>query len=676
MRSNKIKKIIAIGIITSELILPLLVLAQAVPNCSSNDGDTCAGGYLVGIPANVAAEGELKSEYGLYKTSCVVPLETFEQANKAAQLGFSGLSMIGGSGALLAQFQLEIEAYDLFLKCALAHQVTLTGLPAGNVFLSNIKQSLLHDINSAIQTYTDKKAQSQAKSNNAKQGFWKTLVFNILIKTSKAVADALVTKLVNNYKIRDYKQYADSLATLAYDNQFIRDNFPSAQGQLMARAILENPLVRNQVQPGIFVAADAALGFDPKGLNPNDPFFYSKMASVGSSQANPYYQHSIYVGGVDQARANSLAYAQGNISQSQGLKAPVNCAGTLAQQKAIDGQTKAASDELANRKALLTSLQQAQSLNQNLSVADKTKLESDLALAQRDYQAALTSWNNLPYAVTGKGSVSQSAVGGGNNIEGTAAITICEAIVSPAVLVNKGIDKAFDAIGLHMAQYNDNNLPGFMTLIGDVASQIGSSLIFGGSGGAKGALLVNEGRLVSGAVQVANEAVYAKTSENLAKGIVFGPPTPSSSGSADSYTLTWEVIPDQIKTANFVTISGDGVSSTKVDPVTKVTTPNRLPLSSSYAITTKIGGTYVITVFDINGKALTSGTTTLTPTFNPGSSNPNLVCGGSYSSVAACVAENGTDYCNTICSSVQGAFTNTPSLQIRGSSVIVEPRGH
>lgn len=591
LRHRLIKIIAGFLIIGQFLFLPVLALAQvgALNPVPTNDSGSVA--------SNAIYEGPVATPKAAYE-SCLKAVNASDATDTGAQLGFSGLALIGGDKVLLVTLGKKISAYQIFITCATIQRIIISGIPAPNVFSANKKQDLMNQISQAIVGYKTKLEQAQARYNNAKQGFWKTLVVTILIKTSKAVATALVTKITQNHTIRDFKQYADSLATLTYDNQFIRDNFPKAQGQLMARAVLENPLFRTQIPPGIFVAADEALGFDPKALSPNDPFFYAKMASVGSASANPYYQHSVIVGGVDQAHANALAYANGNIMQSQGFKAPVTCAGTLAQQQSIDARTKAASDKLDDRTALLNNLKQAKALGQPVK-------DADLKQAQADYDAAFAGWKGLPASVTADSKTS----------EGGAAIKICEAIVSPSALVSKGLDQAFNAIGFKMAQYNDNNLPGFMSLIGDVASQIGSSLIFGGGAGAKGAALINEGRLVNGAVEVANEAVYAKTSANLANGIVFGPPEPNPSVT-NGYTLNWDIITDEISTASFVTIYGDGISATVTDPKTHATIPNKLPLSGNFAITTATGGDYILTVFDQNGRALTSGTTTITPSNN------------------------------------------------------------
>ena len=111
------------------------------------------------------------------------------------------------------------------------------------------------------------------------------------------------------------------------------------------------------------MAANAALGYNPNAMNPASPNFYGQMAAMGSPSANPYYLQTAYVGGVDQSRASSMATAQQQISQGSGYKAPVNCAGTLVQQKQIDAQAMALQNQMANRQALLTNLQQAQAAN-------------------------------------------------------------------------------------------------------------------------------------------------------------------------------------------------------------------------------------------------------------------------------------------------------------------------
>jgi len=569
MRNKKIKIYIVIILLAGELIVfPLSASAQLADfNPVPTSNSALGSGGIVGSAANSVANSGLTG-IELANKGCALSESNYETADNAAQLNFSGMSIIGGGAVLLSQLMTKITMYKGFITCREVVLESLGKIPAPNVYTSNLKQRMEEQQVAAIAVWRAKLENAQARYNNAKQGFWKTLVFNILIKTSKSVANSLVQKLVSNYKVRNVMQYTDSVATLMYDNQFIRKNFPGSEGQFMARAILENPLVRNDVPSYAFIAADTALGFDPKYLDTNDPDFYVKMSHVGSTVANPYYQHTTNIGGVDQARAQSLQYAQAQVTQGNGLKTPVTCAGSMAQQQSVDQQYKAASARFDDRYALLKNLQQAKGLGQNVS-------DSDLQKAQIDFDAARNAMKVLPQTVS------------------SPANTICEAIVSPASLIDKGINQAFDALGVNMKQYNDNNLPGFMSLIGDVASQIGSSAIFGGLDGAKGAALINEQRVANAVVQAGTEALYSNASENLGKGIVFSAQK-NTTNYDNGYVLSWDVITVQEKLTNasFVTISGDGISAVKTDPTTQRTVPNKLPLSSNIEIRTNRGGGY------------------------------------------------------------------------------------
>ncbi len=640
MQANKFQKIVITFLIFSQLAFwPAFALAFV----------NTAAGSLNPVPINdtgsIAANSLFDGAFTTIKTSytaCTADIKGFEATDNAASLGFSFSAIIGGGGALAAQLQLEVTAYNSYLNTPLlplcpgmlALMATLDKLTAPNTYTSTLKQQLVTQMRSDIQTYNDKLKTAQARYNVASQSVWKALMITVLINTTKSVADQLVNKLVNNYKIANIKAYTDSLATLAYDNQFIRDNFPGSQDQLMARAILTNPILRSQIQPGIYTEINQNLGFQPMTLSTSDPNYYAKMAAVGATSNNPYYVQTAFVVGVDASHANSVAHAQLQISQGNGYKAPVNCAGSLSQQKQIDTQTKAASDQLANRQALLTNLQQAQALGQNVPVAD-------LARAQADYNSALAAWNNVPYTVSGQNSVSNAAVGGGNNTEGTMAIVMCEAVASPAVLVNQGIDAMFKAVGANISQYNSNNLPGFLSAIGGIATQIGSSMILGGITG--NSSTVNEKMAIGQAISATTGATV-QTISNAAiasaegSGVLFN----STQGAGSSATLSWQIFTMKLPTASYVII----VSST--NPVG----PNpRQPLTGSMTVSPTSYTNYVLTVYDATGKSLGTATTYISPAATQQSynSNPNAPA-------------------------VAGAFTMAAPLDIRGPAVALHPR--
>lgn len=600
------------------------------------------------VVGNTAFDIALKAILTLNPESlavCDTTLQGFEKTDTVTQVGFSFSAIIGGGNLLAAQYAKEITAYTAYLACLEGDPTlgftpgvlpALQALTSPNIYTASVKEQYITKVNASIEAYTAKLNSAIAKYNVASQNIWKAFLITVLLQTTKVVADQLVNKLVNNFKIANIKAYTDSVATLMYDNQFIRDNFPDNQGQLMARAILTNPAFRFQVPPGIYVQADTALGYAT--LNPDDPYFYSDLAKAGFAATNPYYLHTTYVGGVDQSHGSALASAKTFISQGTGYKAPVNCAGSLAQQQQIDTATKAASDQLANRAALLQSLQNARSTMTNFTTAQIQQMDSDIAKAQADYNTALAAWNNLPFTVTGNNSVSNSAVGGGNNTEGTAAIVMCEAINSPAVLVNQGIDAMFKS--LNLGQYTPNNLPGFLKAMAGIATQIGSSMVMGGITGH--AVNINENMAAGAAVSVTQAATIQtlnnNTESNMAKGIDLE--AYPNSGVTNGYTLTWTVMTTQIGTASYAAITGPGV----------VGTTTRLPLSGSMQVVSPTGGNYTLTVFDSSGKPLITAVATATPQQTAYNNNANSP-------------------------TVAGAFTNQPVILPRGLVPVFAPRG-
>jgi hypothetical protein len=633
MRINKVKQIIVLTLVAGQILVwPFSALAFApVPQASVVAPLTAipvsAGGTIAGNNAfNVGIAGV----QSLYET-CNTILQVFEQGDQATQIGLSFASVLGGGGKLAAAYEAEVNAYAAYTNCLDGTDGIegvlddLDAVPSPDTYTSGIKAQMRAQIVAKYNTYVLKYNSSLAKYNVASESVWKALLITILISTTKSVADSLVNHLVSNYKITNLKQYVDSVATLMYDNQFIRDNFPDNQGQMMARAILQNPQLRTQIQPGIYQAANTF--FNPTTINPNDPNYYAKMAGAAAPQANPYFMQATYVSSIDQSHANAVATAQRQIAQGSGYKAPVNCAGSLAQQQQIDVQTKAASDLMGNRLALLNNLQTGGGK------------PADIAKAQADYDAAKNAWNALPYTVTGSNSYNGSSslannLTSGSNTQGTAAIVMCEAINSPAILVNQGIDAVFKS--LNLGQYNPSNLPGSLA---NMATQIGSSLILGGIHGGGKSGVINENLLINSAANIAGNAVFPPTSLNVTNannGIILNTPTPSySNGTVSSYSLTWQTLP-QLSSANYVIISGSGAP------------PGHQSITGGIAVTPpSTGATYTITVYDTKGTPLATATTSIPPQTNSGTNG-------------------GLTLNNTGSPEVAGAFTQKPAFNIRG----------
>jgi hypothetical protein len=615
---DKTKKIIAGVLIFSQLAFwPGVILAQvSVPTSDSRNGNTVGG--IAGEVQNIKEQTQLESGFSAYQ-KCLVLVQKADTAFNSAVPGASTSAVLSptGNGALLTAMGTLDTAYNVFLDvCAYNTLILFTGtivpfvpgLPASNVYLSTMKQQYISQMNSGIATYTKKRTDLEAKIDNANQGFWKTLLISMLLKTSKVIADTLVTKLVNNYKIANMKQYADSAATLMYDNQFIRQNFPNNQDQLMARSILENPAFRSQIQPAIFVAADAALGYNPSAMNPASPNFYGQMAAMGSPNANPYYLQTAYVGSLDQSRSASMATAQQQISQGSGYKAPVNCAGSLVQQKQIDTQAIALQKQMADRQALLTNLQQAQTANPG------SVKSGDLLKATSDYNAAYNAWNSAPDAITGANGSTSTAP----------AIIMCEAISSPAVLVNQGIDALFKAMGGNLTQYNGSNLPAYINLITGIATQIGTSMVLGGVHAGATSAIVNENTAVAATASLAGSIPANNSANNLPNNpVIF---YNSGTDTQNNTTLSWNVVTTKLTTASYATLSGPGVTST-----------THQPLDGSATVSPTTPATYVLTVFDPTGKSLGNSTLAVLPYSQQSLNyNPNApAVAGAYTQKAA-----------------------------------------
>ncbi|MFA5771041.1 MAG: hypothetical protein WC894_06160, partial [Patescibacteria group bacterium] len=83
----------------------------------------------------------------------------------------------------------------------------------------------------------------------------------------------------------------------------------------------------------------------------------------------------------------------------------------------------------------------------------------------------------------------------------------------------------------------------------------------------------------------------------------------------------------------------------------KQTVTNKLPLSGSVVILTTKGGGYILTVFDVTGRAITSVSMDLKVTSTQ-------------------AYDSGTG------PQVAGAYTSKQQINIRGEASVIEPRGH
>jgi hypothetical protein len=605
MANNKIKILISIIIAGQLAAFPFLAAAQlvSVPTADVNNGNLT--GQAAGIAANGVATAALITAANLNQSCAAVEQAFFATQATTQVTGLGGLSLISGGAAMDKQLQVQIAEIDGtplpilaptpsviqgLIPCRQQALGLVNALTPANVYIANQKQTLYNTITASI---ANLKAREQSLKNQdilAQQGFWKTLVYNILIKTTQSVATRLVTQLVSNYKIQDFDKYAGALATQVYDNEYIADNTSgSATDQLILRSMLTNPLAQSTIQSAIYQRSSTNLGFTPSTVNisASNPNFYTQMATIAAPPNDPFVTQAIMADQAQQAHAQALNTANQQIAQSNGLKTPMNCAGTLQQQQQIDSSFKAANDQVQNRQALYNSL-----------ASNPNSKPADIAQAQSDLNAAIKNLQNVP-------NNSMDAAG-------NAAIDICQGIVSPPSLINKGINDALGAFDQSLATYNNNNLPSFITGITTVATQLANNLIFGGNQSNANILSETAGVVGSGAALATNiVASNAQAQQNNGLTVTSQRTDDGSNKSQATYTIQWDAT--GVNGAQGTAITGPGLPAN---------TSGLITTNLSNAMNVTVGATgsynYTITAYGASkANVLASVTITISPALNP-----------------------------------------------------------
>ena len=104
-------------------------------------------------------------------SGCLTAVNTADAADNASQLGFTGISLIGGDSVLMVRLGAKLTAYQIFITCANTVIATVDAIGAPNAYTAQQKQAYITQITSAIQAYKTKLENAQARYNNAKQGF-------------------------------------------------------------------------------------------------------------------------------------------------------------------------------------------------------------------------------------------------------------------------------------------------------------------------------------------------------------------------------------------------------------------------------------------------------------------------------------------------------------------------
>jgi len=597
---------------------------------------------------------------------CIVgkALDILNSAEKIDQWSFGGLKLLTGPIGESAMLKGKIEALDGAKNCVQLQIDEVKKYQVPNLMIGQQKQELLDDLTKQKNTIELRLDELNTQYRIAQRGFWKSIVIATLIKTTKAVSQRIVNGLASKYKINNVMQYADAVASQVYTTQLIRDRAGDNQEQLILRSILTNPGLRLAMNSAIYERAADALEyngqvFSARTMSAEDPDFYLKLAKFGDPETSVPYLKTSFDNRANEMKAVGLASAQNEVLLGSGLKAPRTCQGNVAEQQAIDQRWLQVNDEYANRQKLLADLNESYNrliftgqINL-MSAADVKKLNDDIAKAKADLENASRKLIALPKSY-------QNPV-----------LEICKAIASPAEMVNKGIDKAFSAFSKGLSDYNDNNLPFFLTFISDIGSNIAQNLIFGGD--IKTALITESGNIAQAINLGINAIDAAQSKKNLENGIKFDYNV-SASGPG-RYELSWETLDVKGSEGGYVTISGPGISDVQTN-LTGGPTPNKLQLTGSQIVSAPNGGTYSLRVFNVRNVPLanTAGliipkpeTTSASSASGPAPGSPFV---GNTAAYQQCIADgNEQAYCQSVYGSIRGAFVKRPTESLRGSII-------
>ena len=139
--------------------------------------------------------------------------------------------------------------------------------------------------------------------------------------------DKVITKIESNYAIANFLYYSDALVNGQYADDYLNKYVSDSMDRNIIKQFIPQFSCGSQNNAALqtFFQAKASqyLGFDPSNLNPNDPNYYQKLASVGNFLATPQGWDLYYQDMAAQAESASQQAVDRELS-SNGLKSPRN----------------------------------------------------------------------------------------------------------------------------------------------------------------------------------------------------------------------------------------------------------------------------------------------------------------------------------------------------------------
>ncbi len=180
----------------------------------------------------------------------------------------------------------------------------------------------------------------------------KVAVVNSFSKFILTFLQGIVNKIESNYAISNYLYYTDALVAGQYSDDYLkkyvadgfdRDVIKKFIPQLTCNRSNEN------LRPIFLAKAQDTLGFDPEGLSPQDPSYFTKLAQVGNFLAQPEGWQVTYRDLAAQAASEAEKSADRELT-SLGLKSPRDATQLVIQKSltSLDSTMKASLNNLLN----------------------------------------------------------------------------------------------------------------------------------------------------------------------------------------------------------------------------------------------------------------------------------------------------------------------------------------
>jgi hypothetical protein len=366
--------------------------------------------------------------------------------------------LIGEEEFEAVKIEVEQKVVSKAKACVDPYLIAVKKIPIPNLIVGQEIQRKQEEYAKLSVAYGERIEQLTSRQSTTVKQILRAILLRVLQNVEKDLTTRVVNGLVQKFKISNYLQYADALGGQVYAMDYINKNFTGdPRQQMMVRQLVQSRLTTGS--DGLLVSqafsqqkAEEFLGYDFKNIDTSDPNFYSKFADRGNPVASPLYNQMVAEQQSAQALGAGISNANLEISNGKGFLPPRDCSGSVSGQQEIDRRQV----ELTKQMFF------ARNVYRKMLDSNPQPSQSDLKAAEQEYIKARDALAALPKEVD------------------KPVVEICKAIENPGSAV---ADQINNFLLKHLNQSSDfkaENLPFFVSFIGDVASNFVTNIVTGG----------------------------------------------------------------------------------------------------------------------------------------------------------------------------------------------------